>query len=315
MTRCRSPRTSTPPWSRWTRRPRATPTSTRARPRSTSSTPTAWSASDRCTPGGAGVFPAPPPPRDAAPRSVAITPMAGVSSSRKANWSSSPAGRRGPSGNGPATAATYAGDGGASAAAAQRMLRRHLHNADPHPIRVHNPHLKQPPRLPPRLPQDRHATLTELPPHPGQLTHLQPQRHARGWRRGGAARQLQEPATQKEDRAPVGPAAELAVDGQPQRVAVEHPAALGVGGVQQQAAAQHVHGAMITQQTHPGGTACSKPAVPQPTAAREPRSSSSAGYVLSDRCAAMPIRVRKAPEPVTRLVRAVETEPAGASTL
>jgi hypothetical protein len=51
---------------------------------------------------------------------------------------------------------------------------------------------------------------------------------------------------------PLRPAAELAVDGQPQRVAVEHPAALGVGWAQQHAAAQHLHGAMIAQQTHPG---------------------------------------------------------------
>jgi hypothetical protein len=37
--------------------------------------------------------------------------------------------------------------------------------------------------------------------------------------------------------------------------------------------------------------------------------------VLSDRCAAKPIRVRKASEPATRLVRAVKTEPTGESTL
>jgi hypothetical protein len=37
--------------------------------------------------------------------------------------------------------------------------------------------------------------------------------------------------------------------------------------------------------------------------------------LLSDRCAAKPIRVRKAPEPATRLVRAVETKPAEESTL
>jgi hypothetical protein len=37
--------------------------------------------------------------------------------------------------------------------------------------------------------------------------------------------------------------------------------------------------------------------------------------VLSDRCAAKPIRVREAPESATRLVRAVETEPTGESTL
>jgi hypothetical protein len=133
------------------------------------------------------------------------------------------------------------------------MLRRHLQDTNTHPVRVGDPHLQQPPRLPPGLPQDRHATLAELPSHPGLLAHLQPQRHARGWRRGRAARQLQEPATQEEDRAPFCPAAELAVDRQSERVAVEHPAALGVGWAQQHAAAQHVHGAMIAQQTPPGG--------------------------------------------------------------
>ena len=56
---------------------------------------------------------------------------------------------------------------------------------DAHPVWVGDPHLQQPPRLPLRLPQDPHATLTELPSHPGQLAHLQPQRHARG--PGGAA--------------------------------------------------------------------------------------------------------------------------------
>jgi hypothetical protein len=39
------------------------------------------------------------------------------------------------------------------------------------------------------------------------------------------------------------------------------------------------------------------------------------GYVLSDRCAAKRIRVKKATEPATRLVRAVETELTGQSTL
>jgi len=37
--------------------------------------------------------------------------------------------------------------------------------------------------------------------------------------------------------------------------------------------------------------------------------------VLSDRCAAKPIRVKRATESATRLVRAVETEPTGESTL
>jgi hypothetical protein len=37
--------------------------------------------------------------------------------------------------------------------------------------------------------------------------------------------------------------------------------------------------------------------------------------VLSDRCTAKPIRVKRATKPATRLVRALETEPTGESTL
>jgi hypothetical protein len=37
--------------------------------------------------------------------------------------------------------------------------------------------------------------------------------------------------------------------------------------------------------------------------------------VLSDRCAANPYQVRKAPKTATRLARAVETEPTGESML
>jgi hypothetical protein len=47
-------------------------------------------------------------------------------------------------------------------------------------LAVLSPQLQQPPRLPLGLPQDLHPTLAELPSHRGQLTHLQPQRHARG---------------------------------------------------------------------------------------------------------------------------------------
>src|SRR5829696_8589042 len=69
--------------------------------------------------------------------------------------------------------------GGPSVAAAQRMVLRHLHDADAHPIGVRDPHLQQPPRLPLRLPQDPNATLAELLSRRGQLANLQPQRHAR----------------------------------------------------------------------------------------------------------------------------------------
>jgi hypothetical protein len=52
----------------------------------------------------------------------------------------------------------------------------------------------------------------------------------------------------------------------PRMSRVEDPAAFGVGWVQQHAAAQHVHGAMIAQQTPPGCKACSS----RPPAAGNP---------------------------------------------
>jgi len=97
----------------------------------------------------------------------------------------------------------------------------------------------------------RHAR--RAPAAPGQLPHLQPQRHGRSWRRGRAARQLQEPATKEEDRAPLRAAAELAVDGQPQHVAVNARLRSGSVGCSSTRAAQHVHGPMIAQPTPPGG--------------------------------------------------------------
>jgi hypothetical protein len=71
---------------------------------------------------------------------------------------------------------------------------------------------------------------------------------------------------------------------------------------------------MITQQTHPGHSACSNPEGAATDSGGNPRPPSLAGDVLFDRCAS-PIRVRKVPEPATRLVRAGEPEPIGASTL
>src|ERR687898_1000856 len=136
-----------------------------------------------------------------------------------------------------------------SGTAAKGMLRRHPHDADAQPVRVGDPHPKQPPRLPPRLPQNPNAAFAELLSRRGQVAHLQPQRHARGWRLGGPSRQLQEPAAQEEDRAPLRPVPELAVDREPQCVAVEGPAALRVGRPQQHTAVQYLHGVMITQQT------------------------------------------------------------------
>jgi hypothetical protein len=111
-----------------------------------------------------------------------------------------------------------------------------------------------------------------------------------------------------------GVAASQASVRQPQHVPVEHPAALRVGWVQRQAAAQHVHGAMIAQQTHPERNARSKPRC------RNRQRPGTPLFVIGRLCALRPLcgqayQGKKGPEPATRLVRPVETEPTGESTL
>jgi hypothetical protein len=72
---------------------------------------------------------------------------------------------------------------------------------------------------------------------------------------------------------------------------------------------------MIAQQLHPRRNACSKPKVPQPTAAEE------ATLAISCRLCALrplcghPYQSEEGPEPATRLVRAVEPDRTGESTL
>jgi hypothetical protein len=119
-------------------------------------------------------------------------------------------------GMGSATAARRGGDG-----AAVQSRRRSGCSAGTSTMQIRTPsgsatHISSSPhgsRLGSR--RTRTPTPGQLPPHHGQLTHLQPQRHTRGRRRGSAARQLQEPTTQEEHRPPVRPAAEFAVDRQP----------------------------------------------------------------------------------------------------
>jgi hypothetical protein len=111
-----------------------------------------------------------------------------------------------------------------------------------------------------------------------------------------------------------GVAASQASVRQPQHVPVEHPAALRVGWVQRQAAAQHVHGAMIAQQTHPERNARSKPRC------RNRQRPGTPLFVIGRLGALRPLcgqayQGKKGPEPATRLVRPVETEPTGESTL
>jgi hypothetical protein len=92
-----------------------------------------------------------------------------------------------------------------SVTAAERMIRRHLHDADAQPVRVGDPHLQQSPRFPPRLPQDANAAFAELLSCRGQVAHLQPQRHAGRWRLGARPDSSRNPPPRKKTVPRSGP--------------------------------------------------------------------------------------------------------------
>lgn len=115
--------------------------------------------------------------------------------------------------------------------AAQRMIPGHLDNGDPHAVRISNPHLVQPPRLPPRLSQHRHAPVGQFAVGRRQVADLQPQRDRVTGRVLGSSGQLKEALPEEEHRAPSRPGPELPVDRQPEHVPVELPAALRVDRV------------------------------------------------------------------------------------
>jgi hypothetical protein len=134
---------------------------------------------------------------------------------------------------GPATAASHADRG------ARQSRRRSGCSAGTSTMQIRTPsgsaiHISSSPTAPASAPAGSAPHARPARVARGQLAHLQPHRHP-------GRRPCPAPARcRTRGRSPA------------QRVAVEHPAALRVGWVQQHPAAQHVHGAMIAQQTHPG---------------------------------------------------------------
>jgi hypothetical protein len=117
------------------------------------------------------------------------------------------------------------------------------------PRRVGDPTSPAAPTAPAWAPAERHATLAELASRRGQLTHLQPQRYAWGRQRGGRPDSSRNPPPRKKTVPRSGP---LPTRGRSPTPACRGRTPCCARGrwVQQHAAAQHVHGAMITQQTH-----------------------------------------------------------------
>src|SRR3954471_8306871 len=105
---------------------------------------------------------------------------------------------------------------------AQRVIRRHLHQHDAHPVRVLDPRLDETPRLLAGGPQDRHARRRQPGLLGGDVAHLEPEGEpARGLL--GLAGDLEQAAAQEVDGAGVLRRAELPVHGQAEHAAVEGP--------------------------------------------------------------------------------------------
>src|SRR5690606_30199797 len=86
---------------------------------------------------------------------------------------------------------------------AQRMGLRTRHRTDPRSIRVGDPHFDQPPRLTPRVPEDRGATRRQLRVRGSGVGHLQPQLHSLRVRGTVTSPgQLQEATAEEEHRPP-----------------------------------------------------------------------------------------------------------------
>src|ERR1700712_1216038 len=130
------------------------------------------------------------------------------------------------------------------------MIGRDLDADDGHSVRIGYPHLPQPPELLPRLPDDRHAGLLELPLGGSDVPDLQPEADrpvGRAGRRAGTA-DLQEGRSEEEDRAGMLRWPELPCDGEAQHVPVETAAGGGIAGTQEDSAAEDLHGCRSPQE-------------------------------------------------------------------
>jgi D-erythronate 2-dehydrogenase len=125
--------------------------------------------------------------------------------------------------------------------AAQRVIGGHLDQHDPGAVRVLDPHLGQPPGLGQRLPGDADPGRCQPAVLGVHVPHLKPDHDRPSRGPVGAPGHFQQPRSEKEHQARIGRGSELAVDGQAQHVAVEAAAPVGVGGAQQDPAAQYLH--------------------------------------------------------------------------
>jgi rhodanese-related sulfurtransferase len=129
---------------------------------------------------------------------------------------------------------------------AQRVVLRHLDEHDPDAVRIGDPALDQPPRLPPRLAEDRCTRSRQAVDLRNDVADLEPQRHP-AHRAVGAAGHLEQSVPGEEDQSRLLRRAELPVHGQAEDVPVEGLAPHRVGGTEEHSAAQHLHAAIVAQ--------------------------------------------------------------------
>ena len=122
------------------------------------------------------------------------------------------------------------------------MIVGHLDQHDAQTVGILEPHLEQTPRLLTRPAQDRYAGCQQAVMLVLYIANLQPQGCGFVGTSDSSPGDLKQAAAKEEHQARVLWRPEFAVHGKPEGVAVEPPAALGVRRVQEDPAAQHVHG-------------------------------------------------------------------------
>ena len=94
----------------------------------------------------------------------------------------------------------------------------YLNDHYPQPVRVSYLHLAQPPRLVCRHLDNIHSGLFQLTSYAVEVSHLQPQSYTLAGSSARGARELKEASSEKENHAPGGSAAPLAVDVQTEEI-------------------------------------------------------------------------------------------------
>jgi len=143
-----------------------------------------------------------------------------------------------------------------SGVAAKRVVGWDFDEDDPDAVGILDPHLGQAPGLCDRLPQDRDSGGGEAAVLGVDVPHLKPDHHRSPGGTCPASGDFQQPLAEEEDHRWVGRGPELAVDRQAQRIAVEAPAPVQVGGAQQDTAAQDLHSAIIPAAGNVGDQGC-----------------------------------------------------------